>query len=235
MTMAAIALVSFDLDGTLVDTAGEIAEAANRTLAAFGVAARDPAEITGLVGHGAAALLRGLCERVRRDDPAAHGRLPPEPVLLQAFQAHYLDTTGTSGAPYPGALDALPRLRNHGLKVACVTNKPLRHTEQLLRVHAMAPLFDLVLGGDSLPQRKPDPAVLAHVGRVLGVPAAATVHVGDSATDVLAARGAGVRAWAVPWGYNGGRPIAESAPDAIFDSLAAVAAAALVTPPWRPG
>lgn len=225
--MTPIRLVSFDLDGTLVDTAGEIAEAVNRTLAAHGVPPRDPAEVTLLVGHGAAALLRALRERLRHDDRALAARLPGEAALLADFEAHYLDTTGTSGTPYPGALAALQRLRAHGLRTACVTNKPLRHTEQLLRVHALAPQFDLVLGGDSLPQRKPHASVLGHVGRALGVPAAAMVHVGDSATDVQAARNAGVRAWAVPWGYNGGRPIAESAPDAIFDDLGELAAAAL--------
>lgn len=229
MNTSAIALVSFDLDGTLVDTAGEIAEAANRTLESHGAPRCDPAEITLLIGHGAAVLMRELRARLLRDHPALQAQLP-EHGLFEAFERHYADTTGTTGLPYPGALDALQRLRTRGVKTALVTNKELRHADRLLRRHALMPLFDLVLGGDSLPQKKPHASVLGHVSRALGVPAAAIVHVGDSATDVLAARNAGVRAWAVPYGYNGGRPIADSAPDAIFDTLTAVATAALGEP-----
>jgi phosphoglycolate phosphatase len=215
----ALALVSFDLDGTLVDTAGEIAEAANRALQEHGLPRQPEAQLALLIGHGAHALMRKLLVQLQ-------ARIDEAPVLA-SFDRHYADTTGTTGQPYPGAAEALDLLRSRGLLVACVTNKELRHTQRLLQHHRLDDRFDLVIGGDSLPQKKPHPAVLRHVSAALGVPLRTMAHVGDSATDVEAARNAGVRAWVVPYGYNAGRPIADSRPDAIFDNLLAAAHAAL--------
>jgi phosphoglycolate phosphatase len=220
----ALALVSFDLDGTLVDTAGEIAEAANRALQEHGLPRQPEAELALLIGHGAHALMRKLLAKLQAQ--------VDEAPVLGSFDRHYADTTGTTGQPYPGAAEALNLLRGRGLRVACVTNKELRHARRLLQHHGLQDRFDLVIGGDSLPQKKPDAAVLQHVGRTLGVPLQAMAHVGDSATDVEAARNAGVRAWVVPYGYNAGRPIAEAGPDMIFPDLLAAARAALAPPPW---
>jgi phosphoglycolate phosphatase len=217
-----IALVSFDLDGTLVDTAGEIAEAANRAVAEHGLPRQPVAELTLLIGHGAQALMRKLLVRVATLR-ARH--LPPIDVdaVLASFERHYLDTTGTMGLPYAGCAETLQRLRTAGVRVACVTNKEGRLTQQLLRHHGLIEAFDLVIGGDTLPQKKPHASVLQHVAVTLGVPMAQTAHVGDSATDVMTARNAGAAAWAVPWGYNAGEPVASAEPDRIFHSLPAVA------------
>ena len=220
----ALQLLSLDLDGTLVDTAGEIAEAANRALAEHRLPPQPPAELALLIGHGAHALMTQLLARLAQGRPAVAAQLP---ALLASFDRHYADTTATTGRPYPGAREALALLRANGVRLACVTNKELRHTQRLLSRHTMQDDFELVLGGDSLPQKKPHASVLQHVARRLGVPHAAMAHVGDSATDVQAARNAGVRAWAVPYGYNAGRPIAEALPDRIFPDLLAAARAAL--------
>jgi len=110
------------------------------------------------------------------------------------------------------------------VRLACVTNKEIRHARRVLEVTRLSGYFDLVIGGDSLPEKKPHPSVLRHVAQQLGVSPAQTAHLGDSATDVAAARNAGVAAWAVPYGYNAGRPITESKPDLVFDTLTAVAA-----------
>ena len=219
----ALALLSFDLDGTLVDTAGEIAEAANRALVEHGWTPQPPAELALLIGRGGHALMKQLLER-----------LPPRPVdtasVLASFDRHYVDTTATTGQPYPGAREALALLRQRGVRLACVTNKELKHTRRLLQRHDMVADFELVLGGDSLPHNKPHASVLRHVAATLGVPLEAMAHVGDSATDVAAARNAGVRAWAVPYGYNAGRPVAEAGPDRIFPDLLHAAEAALAEP-----
>jgi phosphoglycolate phosphatase len=219
----ALGLLSLDLDGTLVDTAGEIAEAANRALVEHGWSAQPVAEVRRLIGLGGPALIEDLLQR-----------LPPRPVapaaLLAGFERHLAEISGTLGAPYPGAHAALALLRAHGMRLACVTNKAQRATLHLLQRHRLHAAFDLVLGGDALPQRKPDARVLQHVSAAMGVPLQAMAHVGDSATDMQAARNAGVRAWAVPYGYNRGRPIAEAAPDRIFDDLMQVARAALAEP-----
>jgi len=214
-------LVSFDLDGTLIDTAGEIAEAANRTLESLGQARRPEAEIERLIGRGAHELMRQLIQQL--------GISAPEATALAAFDAHYAQTTGTTSRPYAGAAEALALLRERGLRLACVTNKELVHTRRLLAHHRLDRSFELVVGGDSLPQKKPHASVLRYVAGTLGVPVSTTTvaHVGDSATDVEAARNAGVAAWVLPHGYNAGRPIAASNPDRLFPDLMAVAQAAL--------
>lgn len=214
----AIELVSLDLDGTLVDTAGEIAEAANRALAEHGLPAQPVPSLQLLIGHGAHALMLKVLAQLA-GQRASHLAPPDADAVLASFDHHYADTTGTTGAPYPGARESLQLLRQRGVKLACTTNKELRHTQRLLQVHGWSTAFDLVIGGDSLPQKKPHASVLQHVARALGVAPAAVAHIGDSATDVQAARNAGVAAWAVPYGYNAGEPILRAAPDRIFDSL----------------
>jgi phosphoglycolate phosphatase len=210
---AAVRLVSLDLDGTLVDTAAEIAGAANRALAAHGLACRPAAEIGLLIGRGGHALMRAL---LAQDAGAA--ALDTEAVL-RSYDQHIAELTGTASQPYPGAAEALALLRGHGVRLACVTNKELLQARRVLRAHRLEGAFELVLGGDSLPEQKPHASVLRYVADTMGVPREAVAHVGDSAVDVMTARNAGVAAWAVPYGYNAGEPIAAARPDRIFDTL----------------
>jgi phosphoglycolate phosphatase len=115
------------------------------------------------------------------------------------------------------------RLKDAGVRLACVTNKELRHAHKVLRAARLDDLFELVVGGDSLPHKKPHASVLRHVTAALNCDTQRAAHVGDSATDVEAARNAGVAAWAVPYGYNAGVAIAASRPHRIFDALSEVA------------
>lgn len=215
-------LVSFDLDGTLVDTASEICEAANLALEAHGIARRPEAEITHLIGAGTRELMRRLIALCVADQSAAPENIDPE-ALFESFDQHYARTTGTRARAYSGAHAALRRLRDAGLRLACVTNKEYHHAARVLAATGLQDCFDLVIGGDSLPEKKPHPTVLQHVAAALGTTPGRTAHVGDSSTDVQAARNAGTAAWAVPYGYNSGRPIAESSPDELFANLQQVA------------
>ena len=211
-------VITFDLDGTLVDTASEIAEAANRTLAEFGLPRQELALITGFIGAGTRQMMMRLLAHVLLQQPALAERLHPDQVL-ERLDIHYAITAGLHAQPYPGCRQALGSLRNAGVRLACVTNKEHRFAVRVLKSTQLFELFDFVVGGDTLPQRKPHPQPVCHALNVLGGEPHRAAHVGDSRIDVETARAAGVDAWAVPWGYNGGEPIAAAGPRLVFDSL----------------
>ncbi|MDQ2734002.1 MAG: phosphoglycolate phosphatase [Pseudomonadota bacterium] len=221
-------LVSFDLDGTLVDTATEIAAAANMALADFDIAPCALGEITLLIGAGTGELMSKLLARAIAKQPELAGRVRTE-ALLARMDRHYATASGTPARVYPGCNEALQDLRAAGVRMACVTNKELRHARRVLEATLLTNYFDLVIGGDSLGCKKPDPGVLKHVALALQTPTSAAAHVGDSAIDVEAARGAGLAAWAVPYGYNGGVPIDTARPDRIFAGLTEVASHVLAS------
>ncbi|WP_433705713.1 phosphoglycolate phosphatase [Paraburkholderia sacchari] len=210
-------LITFDLDGTLFDTAPEIALAVNRALEAHGLPPVSLDTVIGYIGNGTRELMRQVLARHGFDAQITLDEMMP------VFDAHYDATAGTTAKPYPGVPAALARLRAAGMRMAVVTNKDHRFAQRLIERAGFAPYFDVVLGGDSLPDKKPHPAPILYCMERLDVPMAAAAHLGDSRTDVQSARRAGVAAWAVPYGYNHGVPIAQAHPDRVFASIAEMA------------
>ncbi|MFB9146117.1 phosphoglycolate phosphatase [Halomonas alkalicola] len=136
-----------------------------------------------------------------------------------AFLAHYGRDPGAHTRLYPGVRECLDALRERGLPLALVTNKPYAFIAPLLEGLALAEHFALCLGGDSLPEKKPHPAPLLHVASHFGLAPRACLMVGDSRHDIAAGQAAGFRTLAVPYGYNHGEPVRESGPDGVVESL----------------
>jgi phosphoglycolate phosphatase len=210
--------VLFDLDGTLLDTAADIAQALNLALGEYGMAAFPVSEVILMVGRGSPVLI----ERAT----AARGRTPSEAeraAMLDRFFHHYgeLEEQGHSQAvPYPGAAETLQRLHAAGVKVAVVTNKHHRFASALMHNLKLSPWIDLIVGGDTCERRKPDPQPLLFACSSLGMTAAQALMVGDSINDVGAARAAGIPVVCVPYGYNEGRDPRTLDCDAMVETLA---------------
>jgi len=214
--------VLFDLDGTLVDSVEDILVAVNRLLAELGMPTRSRDEVTMWVGNGARMLVeRAMAGRFEgfaglADAPARHAAAD---AAMPRFRAIYQDICVDHTLPLVGAHESLSYAQACGLGVAIVTNKPLAPTERIVDALGWRPFVSVVIGGDSLPVRKPDPAPLHEAMRRLG--ARTAWMVGDSANDVGAARNAGIPSIVVRGGYNHGNPVErlDPAPDAIIDSL----------------
>ena len=203
-----------DLDGTLVDTLGDFAEALNRTLNDLKLPPIGRAQIERMIGKGSENLLLSAMAHLGEPDPT--GRLPE---AWSAYQRHYLDVNGRFSQVFDGAVEGLQALRDAGLPLACLTNKPLAFAQTLLRDKGLAGFFGHVFGGDSFERKKPDPLPLLKTCEALGTAPAHTLMVGDSQNDGLAARAAGCPVVLVTYGYNHGDPIGEAPHDALVDSL----------------
>jgi phosphoglycolate phosphatase len=208
-------LVMFDLDGTLVDSAADIAVALDRALADLGLPGVSEPQVRLWVGRGASRLVHCALEHLG----VAGSVEKLHEALLARFMSRYQENVSGRSTLYPGARELLEACRAAGIPQACVTNKPYAPARALLEALDILAPFDLLLGGDSLPHKKPHPGALQHCLRHFGVAAAEALMVGDSRNDVEAARAAGVPVVALPWGYNHGEPIETSRPDWLLESL----------------
>ena len=207
--------VAFDLDGTLVDSVPDIAWCIDRTMPRFGIPSRGETLVRDWVGNGVERLI----------DRALTGELDgtADPGLRHEASAAFLDLYSTHdherSRVYPGVREGLGALRALGAALACITNKPHGPAVDLLARVELLDHFEFVLGGDSLPRRKPDPLPLIHSCARLGIAVEHSLFVGDSVSDVEAARAAGMRVACVGYGYNHGRDISEAGPDTVVGSL----------------
>jgi len=191
--------VLLDLDGTLVDSAEDLMDALNEVLAREGLRTVGPAEVRSMIGDGALKLVERGLERTGGDAGRARQLLPR---FLDAYEPRASRKT----RPYPGVVDTLRDLHGRGIRLAVVTNKPEAATRAILEALALAPFLDAVIGGDTLPQRKPSPEPLAEALRRLGADGDSAVMVGDNHHDVQAARAAGLKVILVSYGYAHGEP-----------------------------
>jgi phosphoglycolate phosphatase len=215
-------LVMFDLDGTLMDSVPDLAAAVDKMLMLLG---REPAGIERVrdwVGNGSRVLVRrALVGRLEHDgvgDELADEALA---LFMQAYAGGHELT-----AVYPGVRECLDWLREREVKLAIITNKPAQFIEPLLEEKGLAGYFDWLVGGDTLPQQKPDPAALFWVMDKAGVAPGESLFVGDSRNDVRAAKAATVRCVALTYGYNHGEPIADEQPALVLDDLRELVASA---------
>lgn len=209
-------LVMFDLDGTLIDSVPDLAAAVDRMLVEQGRAPAGIEKVRDWVGNGARVLVRrALADGLEH---AAVTEAATEEALAR-FLEIYADCHELT-ALYPGVHELLEALSTAAVELAVVTNKPERFVAPLLEQVGLGGYFRWIIGGDTLPQQKPDPAALLQVMHLAGVDAGQSLFVGDSRSDVLAARAASVPCVAVSYGYNHGRPIDEEQPNLVVDSLA---------------
>jgi phosphoglycolate phosphatase len=209
--------VLLDLDGTLLHTVPDLAAAANAMLTDMNSPVLAEDLISSFVGKGADNLIH-RCLSAAGDLGAVEGSARFMSAR-KIFYRHYADLNGQHAKIYPGVLKGLDQMRALGIKLGVVTNKPQVFSDPLLARVGLADYFEVVLGGDALAYKKPRPEPLWHACERLQVTPAQTLFVGDSINDALAARAAGMRVLAVPYGYNEGNPVEDLDVDGIVQSL----------------
>ena len=215
-----------DLDGTMVDTLGDFAEALNRMLQDLALPAIASASIKAMVGKGSEHLLRSVLKQVLTQTGKAPAAIEIEviyPRAWQRYQHHYLSINGQYARVYPGVAEGLQALQSAGLRLACLTNKPTAFALPLLRAKGLDGFFEQVFGGDAFERKKPDPLPLLKTCAALGTTPARTLMVGDSSNDAQAARAAGCPVLLTTYGYNHGQPVMAVDADGWVDSLAQLA------------
>ncbi|RSC27878.1 phosphoglycolate phosphatase [Pseudomonas putida] len=218
-------LVMFDLDGTLIDSVPDLAAAVDRMLLELGRPAAGLDAVRQWVGNGAEVLVRrALAGGIEHDAVDAQLAERALALFMKAYgESHELTVV------YPGVRDTLRWLRKQGVEMALITNKPERFVGPLLDQMKIGRYFRWIIGGDTLPQKKPDPAALLFVMKMAGIAPEQSLFVGDSRSDVQAARAAGVKSVGLTYGYNHGRPIDEESPSLVLDDLRLLLPGCLVT------
>ena len=204
-----------DLDGTMVDTLGDFVIVLNRVLDALALARVDRGFVEHTVGKGSEHLIRQTLRHVGAD-----AALYEQAWTL--YQQHYVAVNGQHAAVYPGVVAGLTQLRAHGLRLACLTNKPTAFARPLLSLKGLDGFFEVVFGGDSFDRKKPDPLPLLGTCAALGSVPRQTLMIGDSSNDARAARAAGCPVLLVSYGYNHGEPVGEVDADGVVDRLDAL-------------
>jgi phosphoglycolate phosphatase len=204
-----------DLDGTMVDTLPDFVVVLNRVLAELALRPVEREFIQRTIGKGSEHLIRSTLAHVGAE-AALYAR------AWALYQHHYLEVNGEHSTVYPGVADGLARLRDRGLKLACLTNKPTAFALPLLRLKGLDGFFSVVFGGDAFERKKPDPLPLLKTCEALGTPPQHTLMIGDSSNDARAARAAGCPVMLVSYGYNHGEPVSAVDTDGVIARIDAI-------------
>ncbi|MFK8068029.1 MAG: phosphoglycolate phosphatase [Gammaproteobacteria bacterium] len=208
-------LVLFDLDGTLIDSVPDLAYSVNCALEELDLPMQGEEKVRSWVGKGAEKLVKAALTGDMDGEP--------EEALFQKtfdlFSDFYMQNTNKKSSYYPGVREGMDHMLAQGCKLGCVTNKRGRFTEPVLESLGILDDFSIVISGDTLPKKKPDPDQILHAVETLGTTTERTLMVGDSVNDLRAARAANVPILCVTYGYNHGNNIADSNPDFLVDSL----------------
>jgi phosphoglycolate phosphatase len=208
-------MILIDVDGTLVDSVPDLAFCVDAMMDRLGRPPRGETAVRDWVGNGVERLVRRALIGQLDGEPGEADFERAYPVFLELYR----ENTSKRSALYPGIREGLDYLRFKGYPLGCVTNKAAEFTVPLLRDLGVMDYFDIVISGDSLPEKKPHPMPLLHAAEHFGVAPSDSLMVGDSVSDVKAARAAGFSIFCMSYGYNHGEDIREAEPDAVMDSL----------------
>ena len=209
-------MILIDVDGTLVDSVPDLAYCVDRTMEAIGREPWGEAKVRDWVGNGVERLVRRALTGSLDGEPSDEEFERAYPIFLDC----YAENTSKRSVLYPGVKEGLDYLKAEGYPLGCVTNKAEQFTLPLLQDLGVYDYFEIVVAGDTLPQKKPDPTPLLYAAEFFSAEPTQCLMVGDSVSDVKAARAAGFRIYCMSYGYNHGEDIRDYHPDAVLDSLA---------------
>ncbi len=214
-----VRLILFDLDGTLIDSVGDLAWCCNEMLKQLGRPSHSTEKVATWVGNG----VERLVKRVLTEDMQAEPDAELFERAMPVFDELYASNVSEYSRVYAGVIEGLQQLQQTSARLACVTNKAERFTLPLLEGLQLLPFFELVVSGDTTARKKPDPMQLNYAANHFGLQGEDCLMVGDSSNDIKAARAAGFQVIAVPYGYNHGMDIRESNPDLVIESFTELA------------
>ena len=211
-----VSAIVLDLDGTLLHSAPQLTEAANRMLREMDYTQVSQEVLSSYIGNGIGRLVKRALTGEMHATPDAALFEHAMPI----FEKHYSQLL-LGSKPYDGAIEGMEAMRAEGFRLGCITNKSSRFTGPLLAGTGLAKYFDIIVSGDTLPEKKPHPLPVQYVAKFFGVPVETMLLIGDSLNDTLAARAAGCPVFCVPYGYNRGEPVEALDQDAVINNLSA--------------
>ena len=208
-------LIMIDVDGTLVDSVPDLAYCVDQMMIELGMKERGEKKVRHWVGNG----IPKLVERALTDDLEASPTKEVFDVAYPIFLELYADNTAARSCLYDGVKDGLDYLKSRDYQLGCVTNKAEQFTHPLLKTLGIFDDFKIVISGDTLAKKKPDPLPLVHAASYFNISPQECLMLGDSVSDVKAARAAGFSIICMSYGYNHGNDIADESPDLVIDSM----------------